>query len=66
MRPRFEHHRCPDSFATKITPASPHMKILRDGETLSVSEISELDAANSESFSSQLRAALPANMRQQR
>jgi len=40
------------------------MKILRDGETLSVSGISELDASNSEAFSSQLSAALPANVRQ--
>ena len=40
------------------------MKILRDGETLSGSGISELDAANSEAFSSQLSAALPANVRQ--
>jgi anti-anti-sigma factor len=40
------------------------MKILRDGEKLSVSEIPELDAASSGSFRSQLSAALPANVRQ--
>jgi anti-anti-sigma factor len=41
----------------------PEMKILRDGETLSVSDIRELVAVNGKSFHLQLSAALPANVR---
>src|SRR6267378_451290 len=41
---------------------STHMKILRDGEILNVSQIGQLDAANCRSFSSRLKAALPANV----
>src|SRR4051812_25950278 len=36
-----------------------HMKIFRDGETLNVSQIAQLDAANCRSFSSRLRELLP-------
>src|SRR5215510_2393603 len=39
------------------------MNILRDGETLSVSGLSELDAASCRLFKSRLKAALPANIR---
>src|SRR5262245_15670569 len=39
------------------------MNILRDGETLSVSGLSELDAASCRLFKSILKAALPANIR---
>jgi len=38
------------------------MKILRDGETLNVSQIADLDAANCGSFSARLQAALPPNV----
>jgi anti-anti-sigma factor len=39
------------------------MKILRDGETLNVSHIAQLDAANCRSFSSRLRELLPSVQR---
>jgi len=39
------------------------MNILRDGETLSISGISELDAASCRLFKSRLKAALPGNIR---
>jgi len=45
------------------TGKSTRMKIFRDGETLNVSEIAELDAATCRSFGSRLKAALPANVR---
>ena len=47
---------------TRHQPAArpqTHMKILRDGETLNVSQIGELDAANCRTFSSRLRELLP-------
>ena len=39
------------------------MTILRDGETLSVTNIRQLDAATCQSFRSRLKAALPRNVR---
>jgi anti-anti-sigma factor len=40
------------------------MKITRAGETLSVSQIEQLAAANSLSFQSELKAALPSDVQQ--
>jgi len=45
------------------TPVPDGMKISRDGETLSVSNIRQLDAATCQSFRSRLKAALPRNVR---
>ena|SRR5437870_5681658 len=39
------------------------MKIVRDGETLNVSELEELAAANSSSFRTRITSALPAAVR---
>ena len=64
MRPRVPEHMRRHPVFGKTVRTSSDMKILRDGEKLSVSEIPELDAANSGSFRSQLSAALPANVRQ--
>ena len=42
-----------------MKPSPTQMTILRDGETLNVSHIAQLDAANCRSFSSRLRELLP-------
>jgi anti-sigma B factor antagonist len=39
------------------------MKILQHGETLSISEVRELDAANSSAFRDEVRAALPSTLK---
>src|SRR6478609_6855565 len=46
-----------------ILPTTDTMKILRDGETLSLSNIRQLDAATCQSFRLRVNAALPHNVR---
>jgi anti-anti-sigma factor len=62
MRARVQSFFQRKSAAAKAAGKS-EMTILRDGETLNISDIRELAAVNGKSFNLQLSAALPANVR---